>query len=184
MTTEKNKANNIISTQDELQEFVSSLPSAKAKKSKEKVRRTLIDFQSLDPSKLRSFDEDVYLSGTNVEFNLRGDIGVFTTAVLSRRVKRTGFKGRNISLSIPASVSREDKERLIDRISQCVDSKSVDVVKSLIEKGATITMAKAKEFGLIDTVIDLSKRKGQPKSDTAKVPPVDTTVVGNEIKNA
>jgi hypothetical protein len=185
MAKQNNSANsNFISTQDELLEFVETLPAANSKKGKVKVKRTLTNFQSMDVTKLRSFDEDIFLSGANVEFNLKGDVGVFTAAVLSRRFKRTGFDGRSINLAIPASVSADDRAKLIDRIGKCVDTKSVDTVKSLVEKGATLTMAQAKEIGLIDQVIDLSKRRGQPKSDTAKVPPVDNTVADNEIKNA
>jgi len=180
----ENKANNIISAQDELLEFVGTLPAANSKKGKVKVKRTLTNFQSLDVSKLRSFDEDIYLSGANVEFNLRGDVGIFTAAVLSRRFKRTGFEGRNINFAIPASVSTDDRAKLIDRIGKCVDTKSIGEVKSLVEKGATITMAQAKELGLIDVVIDLSKRRGQPQSETAKVPPADNSVNGNEIKTS
>jgi hypothetical protein len=116
-------------------EFVGTLPAANLKNGKVKVKRTLTNFQSLDISKLRSFDEDIYLPSANVEFNLKGNVSVFTAAVLSRRFKRTGFEGRNISLLIPVSISADDREKFIDRIGKCVDSKSANKVKSLIEKG-------------------------------------------------
>ncbi|HEY5534737.1 MAG TPA: hypothetical protein VIL99_07380, partial [Ignavibacteria bacterium] len=157
MVKEKKSANTIISSQDEFLGFVNSLSSVNSNKGRAKVKATVMDIPSLDLSRLRDLEEAIYLSGANIEFNLKGDVGVFTAALLSRRFKRTGFAGRNINLAISASVSKDDKEKLIDHIGQCVDSKSVDTVKSLVAKGATISTDDAKGLGLIDQVIDLSK---------------------------
>ncbi|HEY5124875.1 MAG TPA: hypothetical protein VIK14_14180 [Ignavibacteria bacterium] len=179
MEKEKKSANTIISSQDEFLGFVNSLSSVNSNKGRAKVKATVMDIPSLDLSRLRDLEEAIYLSGANIEFNLKGDVGVFTASLLSRRFKRTGFTGRNINLAISASVSKDDKEKLIDHIGQCVDSKSVDTVKSLVAKGATISMDDAKGLGLIDQVIDLSKRRGS-KTTTAAVASDDTSVSENK----
>jgi len=177
MAKTKKSANTIISTQEELQGFVSTLAAANSNKGKARIKATLKDIPTLDVSSFRNLDEDIFLSGANIEYNLKGDVGVFSASLLSRRFKRTGFTGRNINLAIPASVSAQDKDVLINRIGQCANEASVDKVKTLIAQGATITMADAKEFGLIDQVIDLAKRRGQSKTTTAKVASTDSTVV-------
>jgi len=172
-------ANTIISTQEDFLKFVSSLPAANSNKGKTKVKATVMDIPSLNPSSFRNLDEDIYLSGANIEINLKGDVGVFSAALLSRRFKRTGFAGRNISLAIPASMNPEEKDKLIDRIGQCVKSEFSDAVKTLVKKGASISMADAKHFGLIDQEIDLSKRRGS-KPTTAVVASDDKTVPENK----
>jgi|GEM_PF-1662458 hypothetical protein len=179
MAKAKKSANTIISTQDQFLEFVSSLPAANSNKGKTKVKATVMDIPSLNPSSFRNLDEDIFLSGANIELNLKGDVGPYSAALLSRRFKRTGFAGRNISLAIPASVSSEDRAKLIDRIGQCAKSESVETVKSLVEKGATVSMEDAKTFGLIDQVIDLSKRRGS-KTTTAVAASDDTSVSENQ----
>lgn len=184
MAKAKKSVNTIIGTQEELLGFVSTLPAANSNKGRAKVKATLKDIPTLDVSNFRNLDEEIYLSGANIEYNLKGDVGVFSASLLSRRFKRTGFAGRNIHLAIPASVSAQDKDVLINRIGQCANEASVDKVKTLVAQGATISMADAKEYGIIDSVIDLAKRRGQSKSTTAKVASDGNSTTENEIKNA
>lgn len=184
MAKTKKSANTIISTQNELQGFVSTLSAANSNKGRAKVKATLKDIPTLDVSNFRNMDEEIYLSGANIEFNIKGDVGVFSASLLSRRFKRTGFAGRNINFAIPASVSARDKDVLINRIGQCANEASVAKVKTLVAQGAIISMADAKEFGLIDQVIDLAKRRGQSKPATAKVASDGNSASENEIKNA
>lgn len=179
MAKSKKSANTIISTQEELLSFVSSLSAANTNKGRTRIKATLKDISTLDVSSFRNLDEDVFLSGANIEYNLKGDIGVFSASLLSRRFKRTGFAGRNITLAIPSSLSAQDKEVLTKRISQCANEASVEKVKSLISSGATVSMAEAKDLGLIDQVIDLSKRRGQSKATTAKVASTENSTVAD-----
>ena len=137
MAKESKSANTIIGTQDDFLGFVSSLPTSSSKKNRAVVKATVGDIPSLDISKLRDVEEAIYLSGTNIEINLRGDVGIFSAALLSRRFKRKGFAGRNISLAIPASVGQQEKDKLIDRIGLCVKSEFSDKVKSLVKQGAS-----------------------------------------------
>jgi hypothetical protein len=173
-------ANNNISTQEDFLKFVASLSATNSKKSRTAVRTTVGDIPSLDISKLRDVEEDIYLSNANIEINLKGDVGVFSVALLSRRFKRTGFAGRYINLSIPASVNPQEKDKLIDRIGLCVKSEFAEEVKTLIKNGASITMAEAKKYGLIDQEVDLSKRRGA-KSTTAVVASDDKPVSENPM---
>jgi len=172
-------ANTIISTQEEFLSFVKSLPVSSSKKSRAVAKATVGDIPSLDISSLRDVEEAIYLSGTNIEINLKGDVGVFSAALLSRRFKRKGFAGRNISLAIPASINPEEKDKLIDRIGLCVKSEFSDEVKTLVKKGASISMTEAKNFGLIDQEVDLAKRRGS-KPTTAVVASDDKTVPENK----
>lgn len=177
MAKKTQKTDNVISSQETFLSFSDSLSVANAKKGRAKVKATLKDISNFDLSKLRDSEEAIYLSGANIEFNIKGDIGCFSTALLNRRFRRTGFAGRNLNLAIPASVSAQDKNVLIDRIGQCANEASVAKVKALVAQGATISMADAKEFGLIDSVIDLAKRRGQSKPTTAKVASTDSSAV-------
>ena len=163
----KNKHVSAISTQDEFLKFVESLSAGNSKKGKTRVKVTVTDLKSLDLSVLRDLDETIHLSGVNIELNLIGDVGPYSAALLGRRYKRTGFAGRNISLAIPASVSSEDRTKLIDRIGLCAEPDSTEKVKTLAAQGASVTMNDAKTYGLIDQVIDLSKRRGKPKTAVA-----------------
>ncbi|MCX6159071.1 MAG: hypothetical protein NTY74_13910 [Ignavibacteriae bacterium] len=176
-------ANSNVSTQDEFMKFVDSLPASGSKKGRTVEKATLGDLLSLDISKLRDLEEAIYLSGTNIEINLKGDIGVFSAALLSRRFKRKGFAGRNINLAIPASVGEQEREKLTDRIGLCVKSEFADEVKSLVKKGASITMAEAKKYGLIDQEVDLLKRRGS-KPTTAIAASDDKTVDENSTATA
>jgi hypothetical protein len=58
---------------------------------------------------------------------------------------------------------------LVDRISKCVKSDAEKEIKVLIDKGAKISMKEAKDLGLIDQEIDLSKRRGQSQKTNAVV---------------
>lgn len=178
MAKETKSANTLISSQEDFLGFVDSLPAANSKKSRTVEKATLGDLPSLDISKLRDLEEAIYLSGTNIEIYLRGNVGVFSAALLSRRFKRKGFAGRIINLSIPASVGQQEKEKLTDRIGLCVKSEFAEEVKLLVTKGASITMAEAKRIGLIDQEVDLLKRRGS-KPATAVVASDDTTVDEN-----
>jgi hypothetical protein len=164
----KKATNFTISTQADFLKFVENLPICNSKQ-KVKVKATVTDLKSLDLLKLKDLEESIYLSGANIEFNLRGDVGPFSAALLNRRFKRTGFSGRHFDLSIPASVSSEEKNMLVDRISKCVKSDAEKEIKVLIDKGAKISMKEAKDLGLIDQEIDLSKRRGQSQKTNAVV---------------
>ena len=164
----KKETNFIISTQADFLKFVENLPICNSK-NRVKVKATVTDLKSLDLLKLKDLEESIYLSGANIEFNLRGDVGPYSAALLNRRFKRTGFAGRHFDLSISASVSPEDKNMLIDRISKCVKSDAEKKIKELIDKGARISMKAAKDLGLIDQEIDLSKRRGQSQQANAVV---------------
>ena len=169
--------NFVISKFEDLEKFVKELPKAKAVKGKKVAKAIVTDVESFESSKLVALQEAIYLSGANVKLFLQGNVGPYSALLLSRRFKRVGFEGRNISLSIPASVSTEERAVLSDKIAQYAKSESVDKVKSLIAQGASISMGTAKELGLLDQVVDLSKRKGQSKSTTAKVASTDNTTV-------
>ena len=179
MAKETKSANTIIGTQDDFLGFVGSLLTSGSKKNRAVVKATVGDISSLDISKLRDAEEAIYLLGTNIEINLRGDVGIFSAALLSRRFKRKGFAGRNINLAIPASVNQSDKDAIIDRLGLCVKSEFSDKVKSLVKQGASISMAEAKNFGLIDQEVDLTKRRGS-KPATAVVASEDKTVPENQ----
>jgi hypothetical protein len=183
MAKDPQSANTIIGTQEDFLGFVGSLPAAKSNKGRTVIKATVGDIPSLDISKLRDVEEAIYLSGCNIEINLRGDVGIFSAALLSRRFKRKGFAGRNINLLIPASVGQQEREKLTDRIGLCVKSEFADEVKSLVTKGASITMAEAKKYGLIDQEVDLLKRRGS-KPTTAVVASDDKTVDENSTATA
>lgn len=178
MAKEVKIANINVSTQEEFMKFVDSLPASSSSKGRTVAKATLGDLPSLDISRIRDLEEAIHLSGCNIEINLRGDIGVFSAALLSRRFKRKGFAGRNINLLIPASVGQQEREKLTDRIGLCVKSEFADEVKSLVTKGASITMTEAKKFGLIDQEVDLLKRRGS-KPTTAVVASTDKAVDEN-----
>jgi len=170
-----NTANSfVISNLDDLEKFVQGLPKAKAVKGKKVAQAIVTDVESFDSSKLVALQEAIYLSGANVQLFLQGNVGPYSALLLSRRFKRVGFEGRHINLSIPASVSNEERATLTDKIAQYANSEAVDKVKTLISQGASITMGTAKELGLLDQVVDLSKRRGQSKSITAQVASAET----------
>ena len=174
-------ANNfVISKFEDLEKFVKELPKAKAVKGKKVAKAIVTDMESFDSSKLVALQEAIYLSGTNVQLFIQGNVGPFAAALLSRRFKRVGFEGRNISLSIPASVGTEERATLTDKIAQCAKSDAEKEVKTLVAQGASISMKDAKELGLVDQVVDLSKRRGLPKSTTAKVASDDNSVSENK----
>jgi len=174
--SKSNTANSfVISNLDDLEKFVQGLPKAKAVKGKKVAQAIVTDVESFDSSKLVALQEAIYLSGANVQLFLQGNVGPYSALLLSRRFKRVGFEGRNINLSIPASVSNEERATLTDKIAQYANSEAVDKVKTLISQGASITMGTAKELGLIDQVVDLAKRRGQSKSTTVQVASTETT---------
>lgn len=180
MSKESPASNFVISKFEDLEKFVKELPKAKAVKGKKVAKAIVTDVESFDSSKLVALQEAIYLSGTNVQLFLQGNVGPYSALLLSRRYKRVGFEGRTISLSIPASVSTEERAVLSDKIAHYAKSESVDKVKTLIAQGASISMGTAKELGLLDQVVDLSKRKGQSKSTTAKVASDDNSVSENK----
>ena len=174
----------IISKFEDLEKFAKELPKAKAVKGKKVAKAILTDVSAFDTAKLIELDESIFLSGTNVQLFLQGNVGPYSASLLSRRFKRVGFEGRNIDLSIPTSVSGQDRTALIERISQCVKSDAVDKVKAFVAQGTTISMTAAKEIGLIDQIVDLGKRRGQSKLDTVKVASDGNSASENQTVNS
>lgn len=170
----------IISNFGDLEKFVKELPKTKAVNGKKVAKAIVTNVESFDTTKLEALDETIFLSGTNVQLFLQGNAGPYSASLLSRRFKRIGFVNRSIDFTIPTSVSGKDRTALIERISQCAKSDAVDKVKDLISQGATISMTDAKTLGLVDQVVDLAKRRGQSKSDTAKVASDGTNATENQ----
>lgn len=159
----------IISNFGDLEKFAKGLQEAKSVKGKKVAKAIVTNVSSFDTTKLEALDEAIFLSGTNVQLFLQGNVGPYSASLLSRRFKRVGFVNRSIDFTIPTSVSGQDRIALIERISQCAKSDAVDKLKELIAQGSTISMTDAKALGLVDQVVDLAKRRGQSKSTTAKV---------------
>lgn len=176
MSKSDSAIDSVISKFEDLEKFVKELPKAKTVKGKKVAKAIVTDVASFDTTKLTALDESIFLSGTNVQLFLQGNVGPFAASLLSRRFKRIGFVNRSIDFTIPASVSGQDRTALIERISQCAKSDSANKVKTLISQGTAISMLDAKALGLVDQVVDLAKRR-QSKSDTATVAATDSTIV-------
>jgi hypothetical protein len=167
MPTKINSASEFnISSVEDFEKFARELPKVKAVNGKKIAKATVADVLSFDTSKLTDLNEVIYLSGTNVHLFLQGNVGPYTATLLSRRFKRVGFEGRTISLQIPSSLNPQDKANLTDKIVKCAKSEAEDKVRTLIAQGVSISTKVAKDLGMLDQIIDLSKRRGQPKSAT------------------
>jgi len=167
MKANKKRVKNIDSNEG-LREFVDSLVDANMKKG-DKVKVTLTDIKSLDLSSLRDLDEKLYLTGVKIELNVTGNVGVLSAALLSPQHTRRGFKGRSISLAIPSSLDAASKSLLSERIVSFAKKGSESKMKDFVSKGVEISMDTAKEIGLVDTIIDLSKKRGSNVGKAAVV---------------
>jgi len=157
-----------VGSMKDFSSFVDSLVDANMKKG-DKVNVTLTDIKSLDLSSLRDLDEKLYLTGVKIELNVTGNVGVLSAALLSPQHKRRGFKGRSISLAIPSSLDAASKSLLEKRVVSFAKKGSESKMKDFVSKGVEISMDTAKELGLVDTIIDLSKKRGSNVGKAAVV---------------
>ena len=158
-----------VSTSEDYSSFAGSISGSGGKKTVRQAAANVANLASLNLHMLKDLDEKIYLSRTKVDLNLEGDVGVYNAALLSPRFTRRGFKNRNISFLIPSSLDAVSKALLEERICSFAKEDSVSKVKSLLSTGAVISMDDAKKFGLIDTVIDLSKKRGSNAGKSAVV---------------
>jgi len=158
-----------ISSMEEYSSFAGSISGAGGKKTEKKVVANATNLSSLNLQMLKDLDEKIYLSQTKVQMNVSGDASVFNAALLSPRFTRRGFKGRSISFAIPPSLDSLSRAMLEERICSFAKEEFVTNVKELLSKGAVIDMDGAKQLGLIDTVIDLSKKRGSNAGKSAVV---------------
>jgi len=171
-----------VGSMDEYSSFVGSISGSGGKKSEKKVVANATNLSSLNLEVLKDLDEKIYLSQTKVEMNLSGDVGVYNVALLSPRFTRRGFKGRSISLVIPASLDSQSQNMLKERICSFAKEESAAKVRDLLSKGAVISMEDGKQFGLIDSIIDLSKKRGSNVGKTAVVASEGNPASENSIK--
>ncbi len=158
-----------IGSQKDLDAFSDSFTRTSGKKAEKKVVANATNLSSLNLQQLDGLDEKIYLSQTKVDLNLEGDVGVYNAALLSPRFTRRGFKNRNISFLIPSSLDAASKALLEERICSFAKAESASKVKNLLSTGAVISMDEAQKLGLIDTVIDLSKKRGSNAGKSAVV---------------
>lgn len=158
-----------VSTSEDYSSFAGSISGSGGKKTVRQAAANVANLASLNLQMLKDLDEKLYLSQAKIEMNLSGNVGVFNAALLSPKFTRRGFKGRNISLAIPPMLDAASKAILEERICSFAKEGSASEVRALISSGAVISMDDAKNLGLIDTVIDLSKKRGSNAGKSAVV---------------